>query len=849
MRTIPEKQHRKKSEDVVKMKGSQRKKLLEKKKEKIVVAAGEVPVETGAKRRIIREAFSSFAVAAGLGRGKMTASAVLRGAVLGVLSFFLGRTPVMLDTYPLAIALLASSEKGIVYIFIGAVASAFAARTAEGVLFSPYVYIAAYAVTVVIRVAARLFIDAPEGFDIRLLTGRKNESGERARQLVTLLTGLFKENIYLRMATACVSAFLVSLYAMNAGNYRFYDLFSAMFAMVCAPAVTFIFSNIYIRDRDTLGRILYTAALVAMLTAAVFSLRDVYFFGVGASALLAFGASVYLGMKRGILTGALTGLAAGLAFSPLYAPAFVLAAVAGGVLCGSVPVASAVSFCVAMLWGAYIDGFNSLYVLMPALLSASVLVCAADRLEALPIFSESSERESAASVAVATDELEGPRERMERLSVIFGELSSALYDLSDRMRSPGQTEIGALCTHSFERFCVSCPKNDECRLGEYGEFSEMVSKIGEILGRDKRVRAARLPEHIPKKCIRLDDIIAEINTSFAELIRDRISGEKTELLALDYEGISCILADAARDSEAENEIDEALTDSLCRAMADIGMKDITVRGRRRKRIYAGDIGKKAERMGINEIKEAMEATLGVPISEPVFELKNGRVALRAEMAARYRAESGSFVKQGKGESVSGDSTEIFDNKRDNFYALISDGMGSGQSAAFSSEMCGLFMKKMLCGGNRKETALKMLNTLLRSKGEESSATVDLMELDLVHGRASFIKSGAPPSFVRRGDKLYKLRSDTAPIGIMRAVDAKQVHFEIEDGDVMIMLSDGISQSPEECVWLMELLGEKWDPTEGLDSIAERITEKAVENGSTDDASVILVRVSEIKKAI
>ena len=120
-----------------------------------------------------------------------------------------------------------------------------------------------------------------------------------------------------------------------------------------------------------------------------------------------------------------------------------------------------------------------------------------------------------------------------------------------------------------------------------------------------------------------------------------------------------------------------------------------------------------------------------------------------------------------------------------------------------------------------------------------------MEINLIEGRASFIKSGAAPSFVRRGDKLYKLRSNTAPIGILQAIDAEQVHFDVEDGDVMIMLSDGISQSPEECFWLMELIGGEWNENESLDSVADRIAKTAVENGSTDDASVVLVRVKRV----
>lgn len=804
--------------------------------------AASADVEIREKKKI-RTLFALLAGAV-LERSSWSAAGIMQGVLFGLLSFLFGRTPLLLDTYPLAIALLSSAEKNVIFILVGAIVSAFTV-TSEGVIFSTAVYLSAYIMTVLIRVASRLFIDRPVGLIPRHIFSRKTNANKKTEQLRLMISSMFGENVYLRMATACVASFLVSLYAMNAGNYRFYDLFSAMFAMVAAPAVTFIFSNVNTDDGDSLGVFLRNLSRIALLSAAVLSVKDISVIGINISAFLAFGASVYLAMKKGILTGAFAGLLSGLAFSPIYAPAFVLSAIAGGVMSSSVPMAVTLSTGVAMLWGAYIDGFGSFTMLMPALLSASVLVCASDRLKALPtLFGE---RVNTASEIATASEPDKELPDIERLSVTFGELSKALYDISGRMSKPGASEIRSICLHGFEKSCKRCPKNDECHLGNYGEFSEMVTKVGEVLDKDKRVRTTGLPEYITKKCVKLNDILTEINTSFAELIKERITGEKTELLALDYDGISHILADAAEVSRKENEIDIALTERMRIACSDpsIGMKEITVRGGRKKRIYSGDIGKKAEKMGSREIKELLEEAYGAPLCDPVFELKNGKVALRTEEAERFSAESGVAVISGKGESVSGDSAEVFKSGKDNFYALISDGMGSGQSAAYSSEICTLFLREMLCGGNKKETSLKMLNTLLRSKGEECSATVDLMEINLIEGRASFIKSGAAPSFVRRGDKLYKLRSNTAPIGILQAIDAEQVHFDVEDGDVMIMLSDGISQSPEECFWLMELIGGEWNENESLDSVADRIAKTAVENGSTDDASVVLVRVKRV----
>ena len=118
-------------------------------------------------------------------------------------------------------------------------------------------------------------------------------------------------------------------------------------------------------------------------------------------------------------------------------------------------------------------------------------------------------------------------------------------------------------------------------------------------------------------------------------------------------------------------------------------------------------------------------------------------------------------------------------------------MGSGREAALTARICTVFLEKMLTAGNRKETALRLLNSFVRAKGIECSATVDLMELDLITGRAGFIKSGAAPSYVRRDGNLFKLQSKTVPIGIMRALDAEQLCFDVEAGDVSIMLSDDV----------------------------------------------------------
>ncbi len=767
---------------------------------------------------------------------------ILRSVLFSLTSYFFARTPLMLDTYPLAIAFLSASKEKIFWIFLGALVSSLTFSPPDGVIFSGWIYTCAFALIILIRVLASIFID-PSAEMCGKNMGQKLKTVFNSRVL-------FRENIYLRMATACACAFFVGLYAIRRGDYRFYDLFSAMFLMVCAPAAAYIFSNLWAKERDKLGVFLRSCAIIALLTAMALSLREISFFGINLSVFLAFFSSIYLSRKKGILMGAATGLFSGLAFSGLYAPAFVLSAITAGISSSYGAALITASACVSMLWGAYIDGFSSFAILMPPLLCASVIYLGVEKLEKLPFFAEKTNDLSVA-LAAKIPKIESHEERMERLGNLFGELSKALYDISGRMKRPGACELNSICLRSFEKNCSRCPRNDECHLGEYGEFSHMVTKAAEILGKESRLRKKDLPPYITEKCGMLEEVIPEINTSFAELLRDRISGEKTELLALDYEGISHIIAESAEKMKLENEIDRAATEAFCRneTIYSLKMSEICISGREHKRLYIGDIGKKAEKLGVNELKKKLEDAMGAPLTDPIFELRGNKVALFAEKDKIFNAEWGVSSSAAPGEGVNGDSSSAFSGKENRFYALISDGMGSGQSAAYSSEICSIFLQKMLLLGNRRETALKMLNNLLRARGEECSATVDLLDIDLEGGSATLLKSGAAPTFVRRGDKLYKLRSSTAPIGILPGLEAEDIGFAIEDGDVIIMMSDGVSQSPEECFWLMELMGGDWEKNETPGSMAEKICKKAKEMGNCDDITALLVKINKTKMAV
>lgn len=80
-----------------------------------------------------------------------------------------------------------------------------------------------------------------------------------------------------------------------------------------------------------------------------------------------------------------------------------------------------------------------------------------------------------------------------------------------------------------------------------------------------------------------------------------------------------------------------------------------------------------------------------------------------------------------------------------------------------------------------------------------------------------------------------------PIGILCEVDVKHVSFELCPGDIVVMVSDGVTGECEECPWLFDLLAKNL-PCRTLERTAELIVKYSGVMGSVDDISVVLIEI-------
>ena len=69
-----------------------------------------------------------------------------------------------------------------------------------------------------------------------------------------------------------------------------------------------------------------------------------------------------------------------------------------------------------------------------------------------------------------------------------------------------------------------------------------------------------------------------------------------------------------------------------------------------------------------------------------------------------------------------------------------------------------------------------------------------------------------------------------------------MEMDISPGDLVIMLSDGVTDGKDECPWLFDLLRSQGDSV-SVDRLADLIVKYAKAEGATDDISVLVIKIS------
>ena len=217
-------------------------------------------------------------------------------------------------------------------------------------------------------------------------------------------------------------------------------------------------------------------------------------------------------------------------------------------------------------------------------------------------------------------------------------------------------------------------------------------------------------------------------------------------------------------------------------------------------------------------------------------------------APKFKAISYAAVCTKSTERCSGDSYSFEKCTNDKYVNVISDGMGFGPQASKQSLATIEMIEKYMESGFKSDVAIDMINDVMTMKFEEDErfSTLDLNIIDLYSGEAEFIKVGAISSFIKRGKNIKAVSSNMPPFGTVDKIEIDKVKIKLKNGDLIIMISDGIVDVDKnhmlDYTWLEDYLVQC---TKDPKKLALEILEKAKElsgKNIQDDMTVLVCKI-------
>ncbi|MBD5493588.1 MAG: SpoIIE family protein phosphatase [Lachnospiraceae bacterium] len=295
-----------------------------------------------------------------------------------------------------------------------------------------------------------------------------------------------------------------------------------------------------------------------------------------------------------------------------------------------------------------------------------------------------------------------------------------------------------------------------------------------------------------------DDVFIEDESRQEYLWKKKIC-ESKGLMADHLKEMAFIMSDVAKETYRYRPMGERKYKKIARALKEAG---ITL-----KRVFVveNDDGHlemglmmKVQRMGrviVADVADMLSVEMNIRIrpskNEPLFMAKEWNTYHFLEEPAFYIL-TGIAKAVKETEKTSGDNYSFFEIERGRVAAVLSDGMGSGENACEESCKVIEMMERFMEAGFRKEMAVQIINGALSARDrEQDMSTLDICELNLYTGSCDFIKVGAACTYIKRGNMVDRLSAENLPLGIFGQIEPEVVHRQLQDGDYVIMLSDGI----------------------------------------------------------
>ncbi len=428
----------------------------------------------------------------------------------------------------------------------------------------------------------------------------------------------------------------------------------------------------------------------------------------------------------------------------------------------------------------------------------------------------------------------------------LGCISASMKDIGTLLEKTVEVKdarcnMDKLYNHVAETQCRKCPMMSHCWVKHYGETTDAWCKLTPVLTAKGAANISDLADEFTDRCMKPAAIVGEINKAYQHYL-DYIARLYKGMLKKQFAAVSGMLDSAREELCSVREWDEQKSKRIydCAVRLSLPIESASlVYGFARRPIVTVTLTDSPPPAMIKRLTAGVALIAGVRLSPPSIDSATGNTVITYTEQPDYAVKTA--VSQLCAEKdICGDVFSVFTDLRGNVHLLLSDGMGTGKSAARDGTVCCAFLKRLLESGFPIKQAAELANTALALREDrESASTLDVLNFDVFTGGATLFKAGAAPTYCLRGNAVEKIGGRTLPVGILEYVMCRETKLSLTDGDVVVMASDG-AERPDK-PFIEQTLKLMYDHTP--EEICKELIERAKrESASGDDATIMVAKI-------
>lgn len=397
-------------------------------------------------------------------------------------------------------------------------------------------------------------------------------------------------------------------------------------------------------------------------------------------------------------------------------------------------------------------------------------------------------------------------ERLRDMAGAFERLSHSFGQVSLKKQEFSYDQVTELVNEIESKHCHNCTRKDQCwNKGKYEAYKE-TAEMFRIANERGVIYIHDVPKSFATRCRNVNGLVSEVNHLFERarinlLWQNRLIDSKVAVAA-QLQEISDIINDFSQEAynyvKLPEDKEDIIKDKL--RTKNLILNKINILENRNEKLEISIDVKTSKGVCVStkEIEKVVEEVLGKrirPINNSKMVIGNQYSAISFVEDVNFTVIHGMSKVAKNRASVSGDNFGFTTLNCGQMLMTISDGMGYGQGAYTESETVIELLEQMLESGFKEEVALKLVNLVIMLNSDSgNTATVDMGIVDQYSGMCDFVKLGAAPTFIKRGDWVEVIKSTSLPLGVLDVIDYERVSKKLYDGDFIIMVSDGVIDS-------------------------------------------------------